>query len=360
MHQTLTKTLRFRLKDRHAATLRDRSRWVNLVWNYCNDLSMKIRQREGKYPSAYDLHRYLAGSSKAGIPLHSQTIQAIADEYVTRRKQVKKHRLNWRVSNRKSPKYSLGWMPFKASAVQYRDGQVHISGVGALSLWDSYGLKRDTCIVGGSIAEDARGRWHLNLCVKQVVAETIDAPATAIGIDLGCGTAAITTDPDLALDTGWYRGIEKALATAQRAGKKKCARALHAKAANRRKDAIAKFSRSCSERYGFIFIGNVSSQSQIDSGRAKGALDAGWGLLRTQLRHKCHEAGAVFAEVNEAYSTQTCSCCYRRTGPKGVAGLGIREWTCTECGSHHDRDGNAARNILEAGHGLLAGGISGL
>lgn len=267
MHQTLTKTLRFRLKDRHAATLRDRSRWVNLVWNYCNDLSMKIRQREGKYPSAYDLHRYLAGSSKAGIPLHSQTIQAIADEYVTRRKQFKKHRLNWRVSNRKSPKYSLGWMPFKASAVQYRDGQVHISGVGALSLWDSYGLKRDTCIVGGSIAEDARGRWHLNLCVKQVVAETIDAPATAIGIDLGCGTAAITTDPDLALDTGWYRGIEKALATAQRAGKKKCARALHAKAANRRS---------------------------------------------------------------------------------------------TECGSHHDRDGNAARNILEAGHGLLAGGISGL
>lgn len=161
----------------------------------------------------------------------------------------------------------------------------------------------------------------------------------------------------LALDTGWCRGIEKALSTAQRARKKDRVRVLHAKAANRRKDAIAKFSKACSERYGFIFVGNVSSQSQIASGRAKGALDAGWGLLRTQLRNKCHEAGAVFVEVNEAYSTQTCSCCHQRTGPKGVAGLGIREWTCSECGSHHGRDGNAARNILEAGHGLLAGGI---
>lgn len=356
--QKITKTLRFRLKDRHVATLRDRARWVNTVWNFCNETSMKMCRREGRFPSAYDLQKYTNGTSKAGIPLHSQTIQAVVAEYASRRSQFNKFRLNWRVSNRKSSKYSLGWIPFKASAVKYHNGQFHIASIGPLSIWNSYKLSSAAGIVGGSIAEDSRGRWYLNLCVNQVADEIADAPARAIGIDLGCGTAAITTDAGLALDTGWYRGIEKQLAAAQRAGKKNRARALHAKAANRRKNAIDQFSRACSERYGFVFVGNVSTQSQIASGRAKGALDAGWGMLRTRLRQKCHEAGTVYTDVNEAYSTQTCSCCHQRTGPKGTEGLGIREWTCTECGTRHHRDVNAAKNILEAGRGLLDVGIT--
>ncbi len=61
-------------------------------------------------------------------------------------------------------------------------------------------------------------------------------------------------------------------------------------------------------------------------------------------------------EVNEAYTTVTCSVCNNRTGPKGLEGLRIREWSC-ECGVTHDRDINAAKNILAVGHGRLAGGI---
>ena len=70
-------------------------------------------------------------------------------------------------------------------------------------------------------------------------------------------------------------------------------------------------------------------------------------------------AGIVFKEVNEAYTTQTCSNCgaLPDSRPKGIAGLGIREWTC-ECGVTHDRDINAAKNILAVGHGRLAVGIT--
>ncbi|MFL9963788.1 zinc ribbon domain-containing protein [Paraburkholderia sediminicola] len=67
-----------------------------------------------------------------------------------------------------------------------------------------------------------------------------------------------------------------------------------------------------------------------------------------------------FDEVDEAFSTQTCSCCASRTGPKGVAGLGIGEWTCIHCETTHDRDCNAARNILAVGRDRLAGGIPAL
>ena len=68
---------------------------------------------------------------------------------------------------------------------------------------------------------------------------------------------------------------------------------------------------------------------------------------------------AVFEEVNEAYTTQTCSSCgeISDNSPKGRAGLRIREWICSDCGSVNDRDLNAARNILALGHERLAVGI---
>jgi transposase len=89
-------------------------------------------------------------------------------------------------------------------------------------------------------------------------------------------------------------------------------------------------------------------------------LDAGWSALQTMLQTKCDRAGVWFREVNEAFSTQTCSACGSLPPgrPKGIAGLGIREWTCSACGSVHDRDVNAARNILAVGHGRLAGEIT--
>jgi transposase len=81
-------------------------------------------------------------------------------------------------------------------------------------------------------------------------------------------------------------------------------------------------------------------------------------MLKTMLEYKSHQAGVIFMEVNESYTTQTCSCCgaLSDSSPKGRAGLRIREWTCSECGSTHDRDINAAKNILARGLARLAEG----
>ena len=92
---------------------------------------------------------------------------------------------------------------------------------------------------------------------------------------------------------------------------------------------------------------------------AKSVLDAGWHMLKTQLDYKSKAMQVVFEEVNEKYTTQRCSCCQciSDSSPKGRAGLGIREWTCAKCGTWHDRDINAAKNILALGHESLAVGI---
>ncbi len=74
-------------------------------------------------------------------------------------------------------------------------------------------------------------------------------------------------------------------------------------------------------------------------------------MLKTMLEYKCAGAGIVFKEVNESYTTQTCSSCgcLPDSRPRGITGLGIRVWACSECGVIHDRDINAARNILAVG-----------
>ena len=91
-----TRTLRLRLTDKHSAFLREQAREVNFVWNYCNETSFKILQREGRFCSNIDLDKLTAGATKEGMSLHSQTGQAISKEYVTRRRQFKRAKLRWR------------------------------------------------------------------------------------------------------------------------------------------------------------------------------------------------------------------------------------------------------------------------
>ena len=345
-----TRTLRLRLKDKHGAFLREQAWAVNQVWNYCNELSIKHLQRKHAFLSAYDMQPYTKGAGKE-LGLHSQTVQGIQEEYCLRRRQHKKVRLAWRVSG--GARRSLGWVPFKAAALRYKGGQVWYAGV-PLSLWDSYGLANYE-LGAGSFSEDSRGRWYLNVTVK-VPAPAASKAGASVGIDLGLKDFLAASDGRRVGAERFYRDLEPALAVAQRANKKQRVKAIHAKIKARRKDTLHKLSTELVQRYGAIFIGDVNAAGLAKTRMAKSVLDAGWSAFRTMLQYKCDDAGVWFEEVNEAFSTQTCSCCKSRTGPKGVAGLGMREWICSVCGSEHDRDINAAKNILAAGRGRLAGG----
>jgi IS605 OrfB family transposase len=345
------RTLRLRLKDRHAALLRAQAREVNFVWNYVNELSLKILMREGRFCSNAELDRYTAGATKEGLSLHSQTVQAISKELVTRRRQFKKRRLAWRKSG--GTRRSLGWIPVKASALRYRGGQVWYCGK-PLSLWDSFGLHQYE-LGTGCFSEDSRGRWYLNVTVQRKRPST-SRGTKALGIDLGLKDFLTASDGCKVEAHRFHRDLEPAIAAAQRARKKQRVAALHAKVKARRKDALHKLSTALVREYGAIFIGNVDAQKLTQTRMAKSVLDAGWSTFRTMLQYKCADAGVWFEEVNEAFSTQTCSCCSSRTGPKGIAGLGIREWRCDVCGSNHERDVNAARNILATGMASRAAG----
>src|ERR1700693_5203445 len=137
IEESFTRTLRLRLKDKHAHLFCEQAREVNMVWNFVKEMSMKVFERERRYMPPYDMAPYTRGATKEGLSLHSQTVQAISKEYVARRKRFKKVKLAWRKSG--GARRSLGWIPFKAVAIRYKAGQLWYQGT-PISLWDSYGL----------------------------------------------------------------------------------------------------------------------------------------------------------------------------------------------------------------------------
>jgi IS605 OrfB family transposase len=355
--QQPVRVLRLRLKDKHARVLRDKAYWVNQVWNYSNELSFKVWERERKFLSGYDFAKYTRGASKAGIPLHSQTIQAISEEYAIRRKQAGKVKLRWRKST--GARRSLGWIPFKASATRYRNGQLWMSGIDTpLGLWDSYGLSGYD-LGAGNLAEDARGRWYINICAKPKLKpmRQLQLFSDSVGVDLGLKEFAATSDGVVIETQKVYRALEKSLGIAQRARKKRRVKAIHAKIANRRKDFHHKLSRRLVNSYAAIFIGNVNASALAQTRMAKSVLDAGWSQFRTQVQYKSDDAGNWFDEVDEAFSTVTCSACGARSGPGGLKALRIRQWVCPACGAAHHRDVNSGKNIAAAGRRRLEAGI---
>ena len=345
-----TRTLKVRIRDKHAKALCRMARGVNQVWNYANAYARhewKAKRRFVRYAGPGGLAEQTAGAAK-DLGLLADTVQKVCAQFDTSKRQFKKAWLHFR------GKKSLGWIPFKGVTLTLEPGGFRFMKK-RFQVWDSYGLGHFEA-KDGSLVQDTRGRWYL--CVPVEVDELELPHATgAAGIDLGLKDAAVVSDGQK-LTAKWYHHIQEQLAVAQRARKKGRARALHAQAKNQRQDALNKFSTALVRQYGAIYVGDVCSDFLIKFS-PKSTLDAGHGILKTQLRYKSQQAGRIFGEVPEKWTTQTCSECESIAGPKGRAGLNEREWICPVCGAKHDRDVNAARNIrnLGLGHGPPAGGI---
>ena len=222
--------------------------------------------------------------------------------------------------------------------------------------WDSYNLSLyqiNTC----DIVQDSRNRWYACLTVKDCPKQLCGTGS--LGIDLGLKDGA-TTSKGGKLTIKQILKYAKELAIAQRADKKKRVQAIHAKIKNTRQDLIHKFTTQLVKDNALIVVGDIkTTQFNNKKGKlAKSVCDAGWFELKQQLTYKCKNVGCRCEIVNEKYTTQTCSCCGdMSSSPKGRAGLGIREWTCAKCGTWHDRDINAGRNILAVGLDRLVEGI---
>lgn len=345
MSTEVYKTYKFRVKDKHANQLNKMAGAVNFVWNYCNEVSFEYLRKREKWLSGFDLNNLTAGTSKE-LGISAASINAVCESFVSKRRSARKPKLQWR-----SRKRSLGWVQFKGEGVRIKDGAVVYRGI-RFDFWQSRGVIGE--IKCGSFNQDSRGRWYVNLtCV--VCRELKPRTGKIVGVDLGLKTTATLSDGNKLEGGRHYRAIHDKLAVAQRANHKKQQKTISAKIANSRKDELHKFSTQLVNQYDTIFIGDVSSLKLIKTRMAKSVLDASWGQLRSMLEYKALRLGVDVIEVKENFSTVTCSDCFERSGPSGLSALGVREWICSECNALHDRDVNAAKNILRFGHESLKG-----
>ena len=341
-------TFRYRVKDKTSAKhLRRMSGAVNFAWNYCCATQREAQRRQSRWPSRFDLVRLMTGAS-AELALHSDTLGAIARQFVDSRTAAR-HCPAWR--SRK--KGALGWVPFNASRafrIDRDSGSVVVLGR-KYRLWYSRPIPDGAKIKTASFAEDSRGRWYFNVQIEVAEAEAKEGPAVAI--DLGLKDLATLSDGRKIEMPAFYRRHEARLALAQRRGQKRRATTLHAKVKNCRKHFLHENSTRLVLEHGCVIVGDVNAAGLAKTRMAKSVLDAGWSMFREQLRYKALRHGVAFEVVSERLSTQTCSECGCIGGPKGIAGLRMRHWDCSDCGVSHDRDVNAARNLL-----LCRGGTS--
>jgi putative transposase len=342
---------RYRVKSL-TGLLNKQSRAVNFVFNYCNDRQKDALRFGRPWLSGFDLNKLTAGSSKE-LGLHSCTINAVCEQYAKSRSQKNRPYLRYR------GKRSLGWVPLKGRELK-REGDAFRFAGNTFRVFNSRALPEGKIKDGTNFSRDARGNWFLNIVIDVPVdAAGARPPVRGVGIDLGLKDFATLSTGEKIEAQRIYRGAEQTLAVAQRANKKRRVRAIHAQIANRRNDFHHKLSTRIVREFDYIAVGNVNAAGLAQTTLAKSVLDAGWSSFRKMLAYKAIKHGAWFEEVDERFTSQTCSNCgaLPDSRPKGIAGLGIREWQCSDCGSIHDRDTNAALNILRRGRATLAEGI---
>jgi putative transposase len=345
--QHYVRTLRLKVKAEGYSWLNAAAFEVNQVWNYANATSYKAAipfAGQARWLTEFDLNNLTAGATECFERIGSDTIQRVNAEFATRRKQFKRMKLRWRVS--RGSRRSLGWVPFKAVQLKRKGRSLRFAGK-AFRVFERE-LLEGVQWKSGCFAQDAVGDWWLCMAVVQASAQCA-ARKEAVGLDLGLKDTVATSDGEKLEAGHFYRNIEQRIASAQRRGHKRQAKRLHRSAARRRKDALHKFSRRIVNEYQRIIVGDVSSLKLAQTRMAKSVLDAGWGMLKAQLQYKGRWASRCVQIVSERNTTRACSSCKALTGPTGLDMLVVRTWRCSECGDTHDRDVNAARNILFAG-----------
>jgi putative transposase len=235
-------------------------------------------------------------------------------------------------------------------------GRLYVAKVGDLRVKWSRDLPSEPSSV--TIIREPDGRHYASFVVERD-ADPFPPCETETGIDVGLAHLAVLSGGTKVSAPRFLRRAEKRLKRAQRAlsrkqkGSANRARArrrvavLHRKVRDARLDHAHKAALAVVRDSQAVYAEDIAVRGLARTRLAKSVHDAGWSTLIRLIEEKCARHGRYFARIGRFEPTsQVCSACGVKDGPKPLA---VREWTCGACGAVHDRDVNAARNILAAG-----------
>ncbi|WP_092556730.1 RNA-guided endonuclease InsQ/TnpB family protein [Actinoplanes derwentensis] len=267
----------------------------------------------------------------------------------------------------KSKRRSKASAEFTASAFRWRDGELTLAKMTTpLKIVWSRPVPQACTPSTVTVSRDSAGRWFVSLLFDDTIA-TLPATDTAVAIDVGLNHLITLSTGEKIDNPRHERADRKRLARAQRvlARKEKGSRnrdkarlkvaRIHARTADRRRDHLHQLTTRLVRETQTLVIEDLPVRNMVKNHRlARSISDAAWSLFRELLTYKCSWYGRDLVVIDRWYpSTKLCSHCGHLMDKLP---LDVRTWACPGCGVSHDRDVNAARNILAAGLAVAACG----
>lgn len=268
----------------------------------------------------------------------------------------------------KSKKHQRDAAEYTRSGFRFQDGQLTLAKLGGpLDIRWSRPLPERSQPSTVTVSRDPAGRWHISLRVEDTAVRLLPPAHTAVGVDAGLTSLVSLSTGEKVTNPRYERQDRRRLAKAQRVlarrqkgssnrakARRRVAR-IHARITDRRRDHLHKLTTRLVRENQTIVIEDLNVRGMTRNHvLARGVNDAAWSELRRMLEYKCTWYGRELVVVDRWLpSSKICSTCGHLAD---WLPLSIREWTCQECGVWHDRDVNAARNILAAGRAVTACG----
>ena len=223
----------------------------------------------------------------------------------------------------------------------------------------------DGRIISATVSRTSSGRYYISLQVEEEY-EILPNDGGSIGLDAGLKSLYTTSDSDiypnpktLSLHEKRIKRLQRSLSRKKKGSKNSEKARLrlakeHEKISDIRNDIQHKITHKLASENQVVCIEDLDVRSMMKDHRlAKHISDASWSELCRKLEYKIADHGGILIKVPRTYaSSQICSCCGRKESK--LKDLRIRSWICPSCGAGHDRDVNAAKNILEKGLKMLA------
>ena len=254
--------------------------------------------------------------------------------------------------------------------IRVEEGKLRLPKVGFVTFKDyrdvDWGGK---CIKHVTVTRSRSGKYYAAIMVEEEAPEALPANGCSVGIDIGLKDFCVTSDGETVANPRYMKQAEERLAVLQKAFSKKSAKSnrhealrkriarLHEHIAYQRKDFLHKLSSRLIRDNQTIAVEDLDIRQVAEGDHAKSEHDTGWGMFMNMLKYKADWHGRTIVRVGRWFaSSQICHCCSFRNGD--TKDLNVRSWKCPQCGTSHDRDFNAAINILAEGNRILADGMA--
>jgi putative transposase len=345
---------------------------VRLVWNRALEERQRRYTEEGQSTGYVDTAHWLTEWKRDPDLAFLGEVSNVPLQQCLRHQQVAFTNFFNKIA--KYPKFkskhrSRASATFTTNAFTWRDGMLKLAKCAEpLNITWSRPLPDGAIPTSVTVSKDPAGRWHISILVETTV-QTLPGTDRAVGVDVGLTCLAALSTGEKINNPKPEQHDRQHLAKAQRClarrqkGSKNRAKAririakIHARISDRRRDHLHKLTTRLVQDNQLVTIEDLSVANMVKNHHlARSISDAAWSELHRMLEYKCQWYGRTLVVVDRWFpSSKLCSNCghHAKSMP-----LSVRRWACPSCGVSHDRDVNAACNLLAAGLAVTAcGGV---